>query len=119
VKDPSDGRYHIGVSDWDEEALFILLSIFHVRVRQIPATVSLEMLAKIAVLVDYYELVGAEVIERDTSGWIAHLRRVAIPSSYCRDLMLWIWISQLFQMSKSSNRRQLWQSEKVRVVFKL
>jgi hypothetical protein len=58
------------------------------------------MLAKIAVLVDYYELVGAEVIERDTSGWIAHLRRVAIPSSYCRDLVLWIWISQLFQMSK-------------------
>jgi hypothetical protein len=100
VKDPSDGRYHIGASDWDEEALFILLSIFHVRVRQIPDTVGLEMLAKIAQLVDYYELVGAEVIERDTSGWIAHMRRVAIPSSYCRDLMLWIWISQLFQMSE-------------------
>jgi hypothetical protein len=100
VKDPSDGRYHIGASNWDEEALLILLSIFHVRVRQVPATVGLEMLAKIAQLVDYYELVGAEVIERDTSGWIAHMRLVAIPSSYCRDLILWIWISQLFQMSE-------------------
>jgi hypothetical protein len=100
VKDPSDGRYHIEANDCDEEALFILLSIFHVRVRQVPVTVSLEMLAKIAVLVDYYELVGAEVMERDTSGWIAHVRRVAIPSSYCRDLMLWICISKHFQMSK-------------------
>jgi hypothetical protein len=100
VKDPSDGRYHLGARDWDEKAFFIVLSIFHVRVRQVPATVSLEMLAKIAKLVDHYELVDAEVMERDTIGWIAHVRRVAIVSSYCRDLMLWIWISQLFQMSK-------------------
>lgn len=101
LKDPSDGRYHIAASDWDEKALLILLNIFHVRTRQVPATVSLEMLAKIAVLVDYYELERAEVIERDTRDWIADVRRsVAIPSSYCRDLMLWICISRVFHMSK-------------------
>jgi hypothetical protein len=101
LKDPSDGRYHIAASDWDEEALLILLNIFHVRTRQVPATVSLEMLAKIAVLVDYYELESAEVIERDTRDWIADVRRrVAIPSSFCRDLMLWICISRVFYMSK-------------------
>jgi hypothetical protein len=101
LKDPSDGRYHIPASDWDEEALLILLNIFHVRTRQVPATVSLEMLAKIAVLVDYYELGNAEVIDRDTRDWIADVRSsVAIPSSYCRDLMLWICISRVFHMSE-------------------
>ncbi|EOA85569.1 uncharacterized protein SETTUDRAFT_152159 [Exserohilum turcica Et28A] len=100
-KNPSDGRYHIQANDWDEKALLILLNIFHVRTRQVPAIVSLEMLAKIAVLVDYYELENAEAIERDTKNWIASVRRnVAIPSSYCRDLMLWICISRVFCMCK-------------------
>jgi hypothetical protein len=100
VKDPLDERYHIQASEWDEEALLHLLNILHTRSRQIPPTVSLEMLAKIAVLVDYYDLVGAEVMERDVTGWIDHVRRTAIPSSYCRDLMLWICIWRVFQMSK-------------------
>ncbi|KAL5411204.1 hypothetical protein PMIN04_010326 [Paraphaeosphaeria minitans] len=100
-KDPSDGRYHIPASDWDEEALLILLNIFHVRTRRIPATVSLEMLAKIAVLVDYYELEDAEVMERDVRDWIAQLRcNIPVPSFYCRDLMLWICISRTFHMSE-------------------
>ncbi|KAJ6191981.1 hypothetical protein J3E72DRAFT_253957 [Bipolaris maydis] len=101
LKNPSDGRYHIQANDWDEEAFLILLNIFHVRTRQVPATVSLEVLAKIAVLVDYYELENAEAIERDTQNWIASVRRnVAIPSSYCRELMLWICISRVFCMSE-------------------
>ncbi|XP_014550188.1 hypothetical protein COCVIDRAFT_116168 [Bipolaris victoriae FI3] len=100
-KNASDGRYHIQANDWNEEALLILLNIFHVRTRQVPAAVSLEMLAKIAVLVDYYELENAEVMERDIRDWIANVRRsVAIPSSYCRDLMLWICISRVFHMSE-------------------
>ncbi|KAF2267085.1 hypothetical protein CC78DRAFT_104121 [Lojkania enalia] len=101
LKDPSDGRYHIPASDWDEEVLLILPSIFHVRTRQVPAPVSLEMLAKIAVLVDYYELERVEVMERDTRHWIANMRRsVAIPSSSYRDLMLWIYVSRVFYMSE-------------------
>lgn len=59
------------------------------------------MLAKFAVLVDYYELENAEVMERDTVVWIANVRRtVAIPSSYCRNLMMWICISRVFNMSE-------------------
>lgn len=100
-RDPSDGRYHVPASDWDEEAFLILLNIFHIRTRGVPATVDLEMLAKIAVLVDYYELENAEVMERDIKGWITNVRRsVPIPSSYCRDLMLWICISRVFHMDE-------------------
>ncbi|EUC39634.1 hypothetical protein COCMIDRAFT_41874 [Bipolaris oryzae ATCC 44560] len=99
LKNPSDGRYHIYANDWDEEALLILLNIFYIQTRQVPATISLEMLAKIAVLIDYYELENAEVIERDTKDWITNVRRnAAILSSYCRDLMLWICISRVFCM---------------------
>ncbi|ORY07794.1 hypothetical protein BCR34DRAFT_570415 [Clohesyomyces aquaticus] len=95
----SDGRYHISASDWDEEAFLILLNILHVRTRQVPATVNLEMLAKIAVIVNYYELEDSEAIERDIKAWIADLRNHSqIPSSYCRDLMLWICTSQVFSM---------------------
>ncbi|PVI00808.1 hypothetical protein DM02DRAFT_526231 [Periconia macrospinosa] len=100
-KEPSDGRYHIAASDWDEKALLILLNIFHIRTRQVPQTVTLETLAKIAVLVDYYELQNAEVTERDVRDWIASVRRIyKVPSHYCRDLMLWICISRVFCMSK-------------------
>lgn len=97
----SDGLYHIPASEWDEQALLILLNIFHVRTRQVPATVSLEMLAKIAVLVDYYELENAEVIERDVKDWTAGVRLNApMPESYCRDLILWIYVSQVFGMNQ-------------------
>ncbi|KAF1964135.1 hypothetical protein BU23DRAFT_575924 [Bimuria novae-zelandiae CBS 107.79] len=79
-KDPSDGRHHISASDWDEEALFILLNNFHVRTRRVPAT----------------------VIERDVRDWTTDVRRnFPIPLSYCRDLMLWICVSRVFHMSEA------------------
>jgi hypothetical protein len=50
-----DGLIHISASDWDAEAFLILLNVLHLRNRSVPDKVSLDMLAKIAVLVDYYE----------------------------------------------------------------
>lgn len=49
-----DKCYYISAEDWDEEAFLILMNIFHLRNREVPRTVTLETLAKIAVLVDYY-----------------------------------------------------------------
>jgi hypothetical protein len=105
VKDPADNRHHIDAECWDEEALLILLNVFYSRVRKTPATVSLEMLAKIAVLVNYYGLDGAEVMERDLKSWIDAVRRNhPVPNSYCRDLMLWIWVAQVFSMDEEFER---------------
>jgi hypothetical protein len=105
TKDPADNRHHITAECWDEEAFLILLNIFHLRVRKIPATVSLEMLAKIAVLVDYYELDGAEVMERELNSWIDAVRRIdPLPDSYCRDLMLWICVARVFAMDEEFRR---------------
>lgn len=89
----SDGLIHIILEDWDHEALLIVLNIIHSRNRNVPHTVSLEMLAKIAVIVDYFKF--HEAIEPFTSVWMAGLSK-AWPEAYCRDLILRIWISYVF-----------------------
>jgi hypothetical protein len=72
------------------------LIIFHLRNRKIPRQVSLDDLAKIAVLVDYYEC--AEAVEHFTEKWKENLMTLdPIPSTYCRTLTLWIWIAWVFE----------------------
>ncbi|KAF2801939.1 uncharacterized protein BDZ99DRAFT_402403, partial [Mytilinidion resinicola] len=84
----------------DEEAFLILLNIFHLRKRQIPKVMSVEMLAKIAVLIDYYNLEKAEAIEDYVDTWINHVRRsYAVPASYGRDLVLWMCVSAVLDLS--------------------
>jgi hypothetical protein len=100
VANPADGRFYIRASDWDEEAFLILLATFHLRKRRIPKATSLEMLAKIAMLVDYYDLEEAEAIEDYVDTWVAHARRsYPVPTTYSRDLVLWIFVSATFNLS--------------------
>ncbi|KAJ4378297.1 hypothetical protein N0V86_005997 [Didymella sp. IMI 355093] len=91
-----DGRYQIFAHDWDEEAFLIVLNVFHLRNRKISRTVSLEMLAKVAVLVDYYEC--GEALEWFTSVWIEEFNNTVTPFFYCRDLILWIWVAWVFDL---------------------
>ncbi|KAI4629194.1 uncharacterized protein J4E87_003456 [Alternaria ethzedia] len=55
VRNEVDGLYHIMAHDWDPEAFLIVLRIIHGRNKQVPREITLEMLAKIAVLEDYYD----------------------------------------------------------------
>ncbi|KAH8889906.1 hypothetical protein GQ53DRAFT_184308 [Thozetella sp. PMI_491] len=80
-------------SEWDVEALLILMNILHSRVRSVPRTISLEMLAKIAVLVDYYKC--HEALELFVDLWIQNLSR-NLPTEYGRDLVLWLAVSWVF-----------------------
>jgi hypothetical protein len=93
----SDGGVHLDVKEWDHEALLILMNIIHGHTRKVPRLVSLEVLAKIAVLVDYYECV--EVVEVFSDMWINQLEKQP-PRIYSRDLILWICISWVFRLSK-------------------
>lgn len=105
-RDPSDGLLRIAASDWDEEAFLILLNIFHLRNRSIPRTVNLDTLARIAVIVDYYESYEAVDLFRDM--WIKDIRETSeLPSTYCRDLILWIWISWVFDLAKEFRKTTL------------
>ncbi|CAN9440362.1 unnamed protein product [Alternaria alternata] len=81
-------------SDWDPEAFLIVLQILHGRNKQVPRKVSLDMLAKIAILEDYYTF--GESLDVFTEMWVQELMKVSVPKVYCRDLVLWIWVAWLF-----------------------
>jgi hypothetical protein len=92
LPDEKDGLYHISAENWDKEALLILLNALHHQNRQVPRSISLEMLAKIAVLTDYYDC--AEAIELWTEKWVEYLKKTSpIPSENCRELLLWMCIA--------------------------
>ncbi|KAI0180234.1 hypothetical protein GGR52DRAFT_234124 [Hypoxylon sp. FL1284] len=94
----SDGYVHLPLEDWDTEALLIIMNIIHLRNRLVPSHVSIDMLAKLAVIVDYFEF--HEAVEVFSKSWMEHLRS-SIPISYCRDLILWIWIAHVFNDSNT------------------
>ena len=97
VPDKVDGLYHILTEDWDETALGILLSVLHHRNRQVPRSVSLEMLAKVTVLIDYYDC--AEAAELSTEIWVGYVRKnYPVPSTMCRNLMLWMCIAWVLRL---------------------
>jgi hypothetical protein len=103
VPDENDRRYHIYAEDWDKEALLLLLNVLHHRNRKVPRSLSLEMLAKIAVLIDYYDC--AEAVELCTERWIDHIRKTSpVPSVFCRDLMLWMCIAWVLRMPDEFTR---------------
>ncbi|KAK1990843.1 hypothetical protein LX36DRAFT_620201 [Colletotrichum falcatum] len=92
--DPTDRRYHLEASDWDPDALLVLMNVIHGRTRSVPRSIDCEMLAKIAVLVDYYDC--HEVVEVFASMWVDALKN-QLPSECGRDLVLWLLISYVFQ----------------------
>ncbi|KAK2008325.1 hypothetical protein LZ32DRAFT_460230 [Colletotrichum eremochloae] len=99
-----DKRYHLEASDWDSDALLLLMNVIHGRTRSVPRRVDCEMLAKIAVLVDYYDC--HEVVEVFASMWIDALKD-QLPSECSRDLVLWLLIAHVFQ------RDNIFKQEKV------
>ncbi|KAK4233012.1 hypothetical protein C8A03DRAFT_39314 [Achaetomium macrosporum] len=86
---------HIFADDWDPQAFLILMHIIHGRNRQVPRLVSLELLAKIAALVDYYKC--HEAVEVFAELWLQGLKSQSqVPSQVGRDLVLWLFISWVF-----------------------
>jgi hypothetical protein len=73
------------------------MDIIHGRTRKVPEALSLEMLTKIAVLVDFYECL--EVVEMWSKIWIEKLKST-VPGNYSMELMLWVCISWVFQQAE-------------------
>ncbi len=89
----ADCSHSIYADDWDPEAFLILMHIIHGRNRQVPRRVSLELLAKIAVLVDYYEC--HETVELFAEIWLQELKS-RLPEQLDRDLIFCLCISWVF-----------------------
>ncbi|KAJ5219711.1 hypothetical protein N7468_008915 [Penicillium chermesinum] len=80
---------------WDPEALLIVIRAIHCQFTQIPRKVTLEMLAKIAVIADYYDCRDVLYLMKDI--WIGSLNE-KLTTPYPRELILWVWVSWFFQL---------------------
>lgn len=89
------GSVEITADSYDIEALLILLHIIHGQYYQTPRKITLETLAKVAVLADYYDC--REALDILVTTWINALEET-IPKSYSRNLVLWLWVSWFFQL---------------------
>ncbi|KAK0708456.1 hypothetical protein B0H67DRAFT_520923 [Lasiosphaeris hirsuta] len=89
-----DGLRHLYTDDWDVQAMVIAMNVIHGHSRKVPQIVSLELLAKLSVVVDYYQLHDAFYLYACV--WIDRLR-AQLPDQYNRDLVLWICVSHVFQ----------------------
>jgi len=69
------------------------MSIIHGRNQQVPRVISLELLAKIAVLADYYDC--HEAVEVFAEIWLRELRS-QLPAQVGRELVLWLCVSWIF-----------------------
>jgi hypothetical protein len=81
------GSVEITAEGWDIEAFLILLRAMHCQHNHIPQELTLEMLAKVAVLADYYRC--KESVGILTYIWIKALKDT-ISYKYSRDLILWL-----------------------------
>lgn len=83
----------IRATEWDTEAFLIVLDIIHDQMLAIPDLVELELLAKIAAIVDYYNC--HDVMKPFIDDWTRMLQS-HIPSSYGKECVLWMSISWVF-----------------------
>lgn len=95
-------QWTIKATDWDKKAVTVLMNILHHRTRVVPRTISLEMLAKIAVLVDYYGC--HEAVELWAETWVTKLGS-AVSEHYSRDLLLRLTVAIVFSDNKSFSNR--------------
>lgn len=84
--------------DWDVEALLALMNIIHGHNRSVPRSVSLEFLAKFAVLVDYYQC--HEVVELFSEMWVSQIESEQHNEQSERDIWLQIMVSGIFSHSR-------------------
>ncbi|KAJ0425373.1 hypothetical protein BJY00DRAFT_308121 [Aspergillus carlsbadensis] len=82
------GSVEMETSDWDIEALLLLLRILHFQLSNLPQNVDIELLAKLLVLVDYYEC-------HSLLGFIAGRWRSTILYSYHSPVrgMIRLWVA--------------------------
>lgn len=91
---PKDGfSFSATASGWNEEAFLTVMRILHAQTTMLPQTINLEMLAKVAVIIDYYQCHRAT--DFFTKAWINKLEE-PLPTSFGRSLLLRFLISWVF-----------------------
>ncbi|KAF3059544.1 hypothetical protein GL218_05109 [Daldinia childiae] len=92
-----DGRLCVDAEGWDENSMLILMRIIHGHNYKIPKSMTLEEVAKVAVLVDYYQCHEAVMVWSDV--WINNMPGYD-KHTFNRDIVLWILVTQVFRKEK-------------------
>ncbi|KAG6269619.1 hypothetical protein E4U49_006325 [Claviceps purpurea] len=89
-------RYELTATEWVVEDFLLLMNIVHGHSGQVPYSVDLETLARMSVLVDYYQC--QEVTQFVVGLWIDKLsgRLPSLPAQYGRECVAWIFVSWVF-----------------------
>jgi hypothetical protein len=90
----NNGQFQIRAEDWNVEALEVVMNVLHSQYRKVPKRVTLEMLAKIAVIVDYYKVHEAFQIVALT--WLRPFSKW-LPNLLSPDIILLILVSWVFE----------------------
>ncbi|KAL7946047.1 hypothetical protein V8C42DRAFT_50247 [Trichoderma barbatum] len=90
---PYTYKYLLVAKGWDEKALEMVMNIIHGHTTNVPGSISLEMLAKIAVIVDYFRC--SETVRPYADKWISRLKE-PFPTRYGRNLVLRLFVSWVF-----------------------
>ncbi|KAH7389461.1 hypothetical protein DE146DRAFT_758770 [Phaeosphaeria sp. MPI-PUGE-AT-0046c] len=102
IVNAEDGKYHIGTQGFNPKAMEHIMNVIHIRTRNIPKKVGLEMLADIAVLVDYYDM--RETVSFHAETWAKAVARKKFPATYCRELVLRTFVAKTFDDKKNFRR---------------
>ncbi|KUJ15812.1 uncharacterized protein LY89DRAFT_96922 [Mollisia scopiformis] len=94
----SEGQMELDLPDDDPAAFEILLNIIHGHVRKVPDKITLEMLIKLSVLVDKYQVL--EVTELHVRSWMPKLR-LSLPTEFSPSVICLMSISWVFKMKEN------------------
>lgn len=93
----------IYVEGLDLEVFLILMNILHYKPQELPAQASVELVAKLGILADYYECVS--VVRFYAVNWMTPTLMEMVPSTIgdtcMRDLMVRLWISWIFDLPEA------------------
>ncbi|KAG6114322.1 hypothetical protein E4U14_001445 [Claviceps sp. LM454 group G7] len=89
-------RYELTATEWVVKDFLLLMNIVHGHSGQVPYSIDLETLARMSVLVDYYQC--QEVTKFAVGLWIGKNPR--LPRQYGRDCVAWIFVSWVFSRSE-------------------
>jgi hypothetical protein len=89
------GNVVVRLYDEDPDAMTILLHIIHGQTRKVPRQVSLEMLSKLAFVVNHRQM--HEAVELFSDSWIENLKRDSLPGRYTPEVLSWLFIFWVFR----------------------
>lgn len=91
----TEGNVTLPLPEEDPDAMIVLLHIIHGQTRKVPRQVSLDMLKRLAAVVNYYQI--QEVVENFSDIWLEYLGHKSLPADYTREALAWLFIFWVFR----------------------